>query len=201
MLTQLFPPRILSARLGEKQPALNVLIEHISIGMMSVSLSVLTAILGIWMVDFAWLAMQDTTWLEDNVSFHFRITPHQQISAAKIGTGTIKNVWSAQKTGLSILTESVFLSMTSVDNQTLMVSVHHATKDMILIVDHASYHHQTLLSLLILVALAGIGMQMYACYAQRTGFPMIRRFVFQWAQIVRLIITMDHVLRVIRDMT
>lgn len=80
----------------------------------NVSQSMTNVILGIVQVEDVLLAIMDMTFnLMELVNFQLKIVHHLTLDAV-LGIGRTKNVFNAQTTGFSTVTESVSLSLTNV---------------------------------------------------------------------------------------
>ena len=94
------------------------------------------------------------------------------------GIGTIKSVLPALKVGSSTLKMFVPQSVTNVKNMTQLVSVLHATKDMIWLTELVSSLHSITPSPQTLDAVNGIGTTKYVWNALTDGTSTQRKYVF-----------------------
>ena len=120
---------------------------------------------------------------------------------AKIGIGITKSASLARTTGSSTLMESVFQFLTNAPHTLKTETVNHATKVMILRKENAFSLTSTMLSLLTLDVVLGIGTIKSASPAPTISFSMLMESVFQFLTNALLTKKMETALHALRDTT
>ena len=144
-------------------------------------------------------AIKVTTWLKESAPFPPQTTLNQLISDVKLGIGTIKNVSNVQRTGFSILKAYVYQLVTNVNLMMLLDFVLHALKVTTWLKESAPFPPQTTLNQLISDVKLGIGTIKNVSNVQRTGFSILKAYVYQLVIIVINMILLELVLHVLMD--
>lgn len=118
------------AKPGQKNHASSAQKEVSSMLMDFAWLLALNAILSIKLPETVFHVLPDMTMSTDNAFSHQQTPPHQVISDVPLGIGRTRNVWPAQRDGLSMLKISAYQLLTNVKLTLIMEIVHLATRDM-----------------------------------------------------------------------
>ena len=126
----------------------------------------------------AFHASKDTILRTEPVFSHHSTMPSLLTLDVPPGIGTIKSALAALNTGFSMEIRSVFPFLTNALLMLTTVLVFHASKDTILRTEPVNSLHSTMLILLTLVALPGIGIIKSVLAAPRDGSSTQRRDAF-----------------------
>lgn len=150
-------------------------------------------------VDYVFLVSKVMTQSKAIVPFQLPIQSNLQILVVLTGIGKANFVYSALKTGFLTQLEYVYLLAIFATLGMMLDNVSLALKVMIQLKELASFQPLTLLNLQIQDVPTGIGIIKFVLNALKASFLTPKKIVLPSATNVKLIILMDFVLNVLRD--